>query len=77
MITHEEEMNELARRLAAAYTSHWLGYAGVDYLLKQIPEKVGATWLNLAEFLYQEVTLRKSYKFATYSPPKEKRKGSE
>lgn len=55
-MTHETEINDLARRLAAAYVSHFAGYAGVDYLLKSewMPEKPATVWLNLAEYLYQQ-----------------------
>lgn len=47
-IVRDPELNEYARRIAAAYTSVWAGYSGVDYLLKRT-ERVGDFWYAIAE----------------------------
>jgi hypothetical protein len=46
-------VKELARRIAAAYTSYVAGYAGVDYVLKKYPGEVGSLWLEVAELLFR------------------------
>lgn len=48
----EESLNDLGRRLAAAFVSYTAGYKGVDRALKQSPEKVGQFWLSLADALF-------------------------
>jgi hypothetical protein len=49
---NEEGLNELGRRLAAAYISYISGYAGVDRVLKTGPRKVGRLWIDLADILF-------------------------
>jgi hypothetical protein len=46
----DEALNELGRRLGAAYASYFAGYKGVDRLLRQT-EDVGAFWKELADLV--------------------------
>jgi hypothetical protein len=48
----EESLQDLGRRLGAAFVSYMHGYKGVDRALKQAPEKVGAFWVSLADALF-------------------------
>ena len=49
---NDEAINEVARRLAAAYASYQAGYAGVDILLKRTPERAGKGWRDLAALTF-------------------------
>ena len=46
----DEALNELGRRLGAAYASYFAGYKGVDRLLRQT-EDVGTFWKELADLI--------------------------
>jgi hypothetical protein len=50
---HAAAVRQLARRLAAAYTSYIVGHAGVDRMLKRCPEQVGPLWMEIAELLFR------------------------
>ncbi len=46
---------ELARRLAAATTSHWMGLAGVDSTLRRMAEvEPGKYWMILAQLVERD-----------------------
>jgi hypothetical protein len=47
----EEDLNELGRRLGAAYASYFAGYKGVDHLLRET-EYVGTFWKELADLVW-------------------------
>lgn len=49
----EEALNDLGRRLAAAFVSYTAGYKGVDRMLAKTPEAPGAFWIELAKMLFQ------------------------
>ena len=49
----EEALNDVGRRLAAAFVSYTAGYKGVDRLLARTPEEPGAFWIELAAVLFQ------------------------
>jgi len=49
----DDGTNELGRRLAAAYVSYLVGHVGVDRMLKQVPEKPGRFWREMAELLFR------------------------
>jgi hypothetical protein len=48
--------NEAGRRLKAALISYQLGYSGVDYTLKQMPQVVDPSWSELPERLLREMS---------------------
>ena len=48
----DEALNEVGRRLAAAWASYLVGHKGVDRMLKQAPERIGGFWKELAELIY-------------------------
>lgn len=48
-LVHDDRLNEIARRIAAAYASVWAGYAGVDILLKRTPETASDFWYHIAK----------------------------
>ena len=51
----DEALNDVGRRLAAAFVSYTAGYKGVDRLLARTPEKPGAFWVELAAMLFQAI----------------------
>lgn len=49
-------MEELARRLSAAFISYESGYKGIDKIYKQLEdEEVGSFWIQLAEFISKNI----------------------
>jgi hypothetical protein len=50
--SHDEGLNELARRLGAAYVSYVAGYKGVDRMLGKTPERAGTFWRDLAGLVF-------------------------
>jgi hypothetical protein len=51
----DDAINEVGRRLAAAYVSYIAGHVGVDRMLKQTPERAGAFWHDLADLLFRVI----------------------
>lgn len=50
-LVHNDRLNEIARRLAAAYVSYQAGYVGVDILLKRMPETASEFWYQIAKWV--------------------------
>jgi hypothetical protein len=48
----DKDLDELGRRLAAAYVSYIVGHKGIDRMLKQAPGKPGEFWVGLADLLF-------------------------
>lgn len=48
----DKDLDELGRRLAAAYVSYIVGHKGIDRILKQTPGKPGKFWTDLADLLF-------------------------
>ena len=54
---HDSELNELGRRLAAAFASHMVRHDSLDQVLSQTPETAGTFWTDLARVLLDSLTL--------------------
>lgn len=55
MTRDEQAINEIGRRLAAAYVSYIAGHKRVDRMLARTPRKVSKFWKELARLLFEGV----------------------
>lgn len=56
---NNDEVNELARRLAAAFASSVVKHTSVDRVLSEITGQPGRFWIDLARVLLDAVSLEK------------------
>jgi len=56
---NNDEVDELARRLAAAFASSVVKHTSVDRVLSEIPKEPGRFWIDLARVLLDALSLEK------------------
>jgi len=54
-----DEVDELARRLAAAFASSVVKHSSVDRVLSEIPREPGKFWIDLARVLLDALSLER------------------